>query len=133
MSTLNVRNCPKCGKVFAFAGKPICPRCQEAEEEIFETVRRYIKDNGDESIDQVAEATGVTVKKILRYIKAGKIELIGDDGAIQYPCERCGKLINKGSYCADCAEQMKDSFNKTFKKPEEPKKKKTVLYSRLNR
>lgn len=132
MTTLNVRNCPKCGRIFTFAGNPICPRCQEEEEEVFETVRRYIKDNGNESIEQVAEATGVTVKKILRYIKAGKIELVGCDGGIQYPCERCGKLISKGSYCSSCTNKIKDSLNSNFKKPVEEKKK-TVLYSRLNR
>lgn len=133
MPTLNVRNCPKCGRVFTFVGNPICLKCQEEEEEIFEIVRKYIKDNGNESIEQVSEATGVTVKKILRYIKAGKIELVGSDEGIQYPCERCGTLIHKGSYCDSCTYKIKKNFKNNFKKPETPEKNKTVLYSRLNK
>ena len=42
---MDVRNCPKCGKMFHDTGDGICQNCMKEEEELFQTVRAYIKEN----------------------------------------------------------------------------------------
>ncbi len=134
MAGYSMRNCPKCGNVFTFIRNPICPDCQEIEDQIFETVRRYLKDNGDKTLEEVAEATEVSVKKILKYIKEGKIDIAGNDN-ISYGCENCGKPISVGAYCPSCANKIKNKFNNNFSKPVTPTapKTKSVMYTQQDK
>ncbi len=130
MAGYSMRNCPKCGNVFTFIRNPICSDCQEIEDQIFETVRRYLKDNGDKTLEEVAEATEVSVKKILKYIKEGKIDIAGNEN-ISYPCDNCGKPITSGAYCQSCASKLKNKFSNSFSKPvaQDPAKRKSVMYT----
>lgn len=130
MSYSNMRNCPKCGSVFTFVKSPICSKCQEEEQEIFESVRIYIKENENKTIKEVSEATGVSVKKILAYIKSGKIDLVIDGEKFRYPCKHCGKKIVVGNFCDKCAKKFKEGLQKKTQQKEE---KKIVLNKRLNR
>ncbi len=134
MSGFSMRNCPKCGNVFTFVRNPICQECQAIEDETFETVRHYIKENGDKTLEEVAEATEVSVKKILKYIRDGKIELSSNEG-ISFPCENCGKPISMGRYCAPCAAKIKNKFNANFSKPVDlnTEKPKSVMYTQQNK
>ncbi len=133
MAGFSMRNCPKCGNVFTFVRNPICPECQAKEDEIFESVRFYIKENGSKSIEEVAEATEVSVKKILNYIREGKIELSSNEG-IQLACENCGKPISVGRYCAICASKIKNKFDANFSKPSMGSSRpKSVMYTQQNK
>jgi hypothetical protein len=64
--------------MYEFTGLPIkiCPRCQAAEDEKFETVRAYVRDNKGASVAETAEGTGVPAEQILRYLEDGKLEVI---------------------------------------------------------
>ncbi len=133
MAGFSMRNCPKCGNVFTYIKTPICPDCQEKEEQIFETVRRFLKDNPNKTLQEVADETEVSVKKILKYIREGRIDL--GDSTITFPCENCGKPINRGNYCPDCAKKIKSKFSNNFAKPmaPEPPKKKSVMYTQQDK
>ena len=109
-------NCLKCGKVFnKTSSSPICKACEKEEEEIFETVRKYLEDHPDCSMAELSDATKVTPKKILRYIKEGRIE-ISKSGGIDLRCTQCGKPIKKGRYCDQCVITINQEVSEMFKK-----------------
>ncbi len=133
MNGFSMRNCPKCGNVFTYVRNPICKECQEKEDEIFESVRFYIKENGDKTLEEVAEATDVSIKKILKYIKEGKIEL-ADGTAIELPCDGCGRPIRGGKYCPACADKIKNRFASNFSKPvQQVQQKKSIMYTQQDK
>jgi NMD protein affecting ribosome stability and mRNA decay len=94
-------NCPRCGKVFVKITDPICKDCVKAEEEIFDKVRDYIKENPDKNIKEVAEICEVTVKRILTYIRDGRIDASGGMRG-DITCSKCGKPIITGRMCEKC-------------------------------
>ncbi len=113
---MNIRNCPKCKKAFAFVSSPICPTCEKEENESFERLVEYLKENEGKTIEEVSEATGVSTKKIFKYLKEGRIEATGNfKGSLK--CEKCGVDINVGKYCESCALAVEDTINGMFNKP----------------
>ncbi|MEA1962368.1 MAG: TIGR03826 family flagellar region protein [Bacillota bacterium] len=104
----SLRNCPECGRLFAYTGRNLCPRCMEKEEEDYMVVRRYIRDHRGASIFEVSEETGIEEDKILRFLKEGRLESRGFKNVVQ--CERCGKSINQGRYCESCLQEMSKQF-----------------------
>lgn len=135
MAGFSMRNCPKCGNVFTYISNPICRDCQEIEDGIFETVRSYIKEHNDKTLEEVSNATDVSVKKILKYIKEGKIELAEGTG-ITVPCDGCGKPITKGRYCGACADKIKNKFTSNFQKPSpalQQQRAKSVMYTQQDK
>jgi len=118
---MDVRNCLKCKKVFTYFNSPFCPDCVKEEETVFERVRAYIKENNACTMADVVEATGVSIKKITRYLKEGRIEISkGMEGQGVLDCELCGKEITKGKFCDSCAVKISQDMNVLF---ESPKKK----------
>jgi hypothetical protein len=71
---MEVRNCPRCGKLFNRINSQLCPACTKEEDEIFETVRKFISDNESCTLTELSDGTGVSPKKILRYIREGRLE-----------------------------------------------------------
>jgi flagellar operon protein (TIGR03826 family) len=99
-------NCPRCGRVFTKITKPICNACVKEDEDTFELVRAYIKENPDQTLQQVSDETHVHVKRILQYIRDGRLEAstgMSDDVG----CGQCGKPISKGRFCEVCAGEIK--------------------------
>lgn len=112
---MEMRNCPRCKRIFSYINSPICSDCEKEEEKIFESVREYIKVNPDSSLSIVSEETGVSPKKILKYVKEGKLEISKGMGLHgENKCEQCGKPITKGKYCDTCVikinQQVEDMF-----------------------
>ena len=104
-----IKNCPKCGKLYSDDSGIICAQCRKADMDVYEKVRRYIKDNPDRTIAEVAEATEVSPKKITRYIREGKIEI--SSGMLDdVRCESCGKPITSGRYCPECSMKLSIEF-----------------------
>jgi flagellar operon protein (TIGR03826 family) len=108
-------NCPKCGKVFAKMSDPICESCLKKEEVMFDKVVDFLKEFPDSSLHEVATATDVSVKKIMRYIKEGRIEITaGMKGELR--CAYCGKPIRTGRFCDKCivgiTSEVKEMFTK---------------------
>ncbi len=120
---MDVRNCPKCGKLFTYSNYPICPACKKDEDEKFELLKSYINDNPSCSMIELSENTGVTMKRILKYIKEGRLEISkGMRGELR--CESCGEPIDKGRYCNSCVIKINQQVAEVLKS-NEPKVEKT--------
>ncbi len=106
-------NCIKCKKVFNKISSPICDDCHKKEEETYEKVYQYLKENPDISVPELAEGTGVPEKKIFKYFREGRfVELVGDKSVLT--CEKCGASITAGRYCTSCKMKMGSNINKAF-------------------
>ncbi|MGM0438620.1 MAG: flagellar protein [Bacillota bacterium] len=124
---MGIRNCKRCGKIFHYDGvHKICNNCRMKEEEDFEKVKEYLRENPKSSINTVSDETGVEKKTIIEFIKNDR--LIAEDLEIDVTvkCQRCGKEIKHGKYCESCVTEMKDEIESLTKKGEkELKKRKT--------
>lgn len=102
---MNIKNCKKCGKIYNYDGFSICYHCRNEENEIFQKVREYIYDNSDADINKVSEATEVPTKKILEFLRQGKLE-IKEGSNLILDCERCGEPIKLGRFCNSCVNEI---------------------------
>lgn len=121
----DVRNCRKCGKIFnSFTGSPVCPACKKAEEDEFKKVKDYLYRNPGANLNQISLNLEISIEKIKRFLKDGRLEIVSEEGNMFLECERCGKAINSGRYCEECerdlavnlrsaAEQMKREMGNT--------------------
>lgn len=104
---MNFQNCPKCGKLFNSTASYVCDECRKKEEEKFEEVRLFVKENPDVSISTISKETKVSVGKILGYVRDGRIEIsMGSEDALT--CEKCGKGIVTGRFCVSCANRISE-------------------------
>jgi ribosomal protein S17E len=110
---MGIKNCPKCGKLYSDEVGIVCVKCTKEEADSFEKVRRHIKDNPNMSITEVSEATEVSRKKIIRYIKEGKIE-ISSGFAEDVQCELCSKPVTTGRYCQECTTKMSSELRNSI-------------------
>jgi len=133
---MDIKNCKKCGKVFAYNGHNVCPQCRKEEEEEFKNVKEFIYDNPGATVQMVSEETGVDVKKILRYLKEGKLEIKGDSNLI-LECERCGVSVNTGRFCNKCISELerelKGSMTEKVKSPSQNSRDKMYVADRHKR
>lgn len=118
---MELKNCSKCGRVFAYNGIDVCSRCSSNDEEDFKKVKEYLYDHPGATVSEVSEETGVTEKQILRYLRESRIEIREADNCL-LDCERCGKAIRSGRFCDECVISMKKDFN-TIMKPKTAEKK----------
>lgn len=117
---LKLKNCDKCGRMFqGEEHQKLCSRCNTDADNMFDRVRSYVYDNPDENISAVSEGTGVHKRIILKYIKEGKLIIENPDFGAE--CERCGKSIDSGRFCAACAHELKQGLSAGLKE-DEPKK-----------
>jgi len=98
---MNFKNCPRCGKAFSSSMEIVCPACVKKEAEMFERVYEYVKENPNCSISEVSEACEVSTKRILQYIREGRIEASSgmQDDVV---CSQCGVPIRTGRMCGKC-------------------------------
>jgi flagellar operon protein (TIGR03826 family) len=112
---MEAKNCPRCGRVFTHPTKFVCSNCEKADEEQFQSIKDYIKDNPLVTLGELSEATHVSVKRITQYIRDGRLEVAkGMQGEIG--CERCGKPIQTGRYCPACLLDVGMEINTLFGK-----------------
>lgn len=116
---MDLRNCPECGKVFAYITTNMCPACSKEEEQEFTKVKEYLYKNPKIGIYELAEATEVDEAKIIRWIREGRIEGKSFPGIV-VPCERCGKPIPEGRYCQTCSNELARGFGKFTREAPSP-------------
>lgn len=109
-----IRNCPRCGKIFNYMSNPICGRCIEDEEDEFKRVKGYVYDNPGANMFEVAEITEVSIEKIMRFLREERLEISGGDGNVVLECERCGRAIKTGRFCEPCKDNLQTEFKKEF-------------------
>ena len=77
----------------------------KSDEERYAKVKEYIYDNRGADINEVSDKTGVSVDKVLRYLREGRLEIIGG-GSLILDCERCSRSISTGRFCESCAKEI---------------------------
>lgn len=107
---MQLRNCPICGKIFVYNMKKMCPDCAKKDEDDFEKVRDYLYENPGATIEEVSEQTEVDTKKILEFLKEGRLMLKNENPNL-LRCEICDCPILTGKYCEKCAKDMKKQLN----------------------
>lgn len=106
---MQLRNCRRCGKLFNYVGKPICNECVQQDEKDFELVKAYIYDHPKATITEVSKETGVSVKKITKFLKEERLEL-AEDSPAWLTCESCGVEIRTGRFCKECSMKLKNNI-----------------------
>lgn len=109
-----IRNCPRCGKIFTYISRPICNNCMDLEENEFKIVKEYIYDNPGASISEVAQATEVSVERIMRFLREERLEISSEHSNLMLECERCGRAIKSGRFCENCKVEMNKDFKREF-------------------
>jgi len=102
-------NCPRCGKLFTRTGPPVCPECVKAEAEKYEEVRLYVKENPHVSAQVVSEECNISIKRILHYVREGKLEL-SEGMADLNLCSQCARPIKAGRLCEKCAKSTANAI-----------------------
>lgn len=118
-----LRNCPECKRLFTGGTHDICTDCMKKEEEDYEKVAQYLKKNPKSSIEDVTEETEVTRKKIIKFLKEGKI--LGAEITTGEPllmCSSCGEPITEGKLCRKCADALSQKLKGTQQKHLPPTK-----------
>ena len=97
----NIRNCKRCGKLFLYAGVPICPDCLGKEDEQFRKVKHYIDEHKGAGVQETSDETGVPVDVVVEFLRQGLLATgSGADG--QLVCMVCKKPITRGRLCPRC-------------------------------
>ncbi len=109
-----IRNCPRCGKVFNYIARPICGRCMQDEEEEFKKVKEYIDEYPGANMPEVSDATGISVDKIMRFLRDERLEISGEDSNIFLECERCGRSIRTGRFCDKCKDEIQNELRNSL-------------------
>jgi len=116
-----VRSCPRCKSLFQYiSGDPICQKCKDVEEQEFQIVRKFIRDNPKSTISETSKETKVSTKLIIKFIKQERLE-ISSESPIGIECERCGEIIKSGKFCKECTKELERGFvehKQANKKPE---------------
>jgi len=108
-------NCPRCGKLFAQIKSPLCPACEREDELTFQSLKAYIEEHPDCTLGELSEGTGVNPKKILGFIREGRLETSrGMHGDIR--CEVCNCSITLGRYCHACTIKLNQNLSEMFYK-----------------
>ena len=106
-------NCMKCGKLYSRSASLICPACDKIEEELFDKVRLFLADNPKSFIEEVSETTGVSPKKILKYIREGRL-IVTAGFSNELTCNKCGKPLNTGKLCDKCRISVNQELSKLY-------------------
>ena len=108
---MNVRNCRKCRRLFNYVMGPIlCGKCREEEEEIFQGVKKYVREHVNCGIQEVSEECDVSVAQIRQWLREERL-VLSDESPMGINCERCGKMIKSGKYCEECKAELANNFN----------------------
>lgn len=101
---MQLAKCKWCGKPFQSFGLSFCPKCIQELDEQYRPVRDYLYDNPNATIEEVEEATGVSKRIVLYYLRDGRLQMTNSSGLLR--CEQCGEPINSGRLCDKCASRI---------------------------
>lgn len=126
-----LKNCPECGALFTFLAKDLCDECSKKDEEEYNKVFKFLRQNPCSSILDVSECTGVSRKKIMEFIHDGRISLvtIAVSEEKKLYCRMCNKEIKGGKLCNECADNFREKLKETKKTI--PVQEKEVLTGRM--
>ena len=115
----DVANCPKCGKIFVKALRPVCQLCFKEQEDNFDKVSTFMrkKQNRMASIREVHEKTGVELTVIHQFVREGRLQTKSFPN-LGYPCESCRTIIQEGRICEECKNNITGGLDQLQKEKE---------------
>lgn len=117
---MDVRNCSRCGKIYAYDGFNICLKCRQDDEDDFKKVKEYLYEHPGANIVEIIEKTGVESKKVIEFLRQGRLE-VSDTNNLLLQCEKCGSPIRTGRFCDKCTSEMEREFKKSIGGGRDPK------------
>jgi flagellar operon protein (TIGR03826 family) len=111
---MGIDNCPRCGKLFARNFRDVCPSCIKEIDDEYSLCTEYLRKNRGTTTQELSEATGVSIKQITKFIREGRISLMGAPN-LGYPCEVCGTTIRESHLCGDCRQKLIKETNQLKK------------------
>lgn len=109
--SVKIVTCVDCGRVFAAPDAEICPQCAREQEEQFDRVKEYLKQNrAGGTVSQIAEALDLPERRVVRFLQEGRLTTEHVTG--QYPCASCGEPISEGKYCQACREHLQATMER---------------------
>lgn len=118
-NSMKVKACKKCKNLFeTFKDTDYCPACAHELNKVFNTVKKYIRDNNSAGIHEVSEACHVSPKIIIQWVREERLYFT-EESEIAIPCLKCGNKISIGKYCDKCRNEMKRDLGqmKSYLKP----------------
>lgn len=103
---MNLDNCPRCGRLFVKNLMGLCQPCIKELEHEYEICVKYLRENRGTNIQELSDATEISIKEITRFIREGRIS-IANAPNMMYPCEVCGTLIRDGHMCDSCRNRLR--------------------------
>lgn len=108
---MNLDNCPRCGRLYVKNIMELCQHCLKELEHQYEICVEYLRKNRGITIQELSDATEISIKEITRFIREGRIS-IANAPNMMLPCEVCGTLIRDGHMCDSCRGRLtKDLTN----------------------
>ncbi len=112
---MELMNCRNCKRLFNYiTGERICPGCKSLLEDKFNTVKEFVRENPGKNINQVAEETETSIKQLKQWVREERLTFT-DDSLVGLECERCGRMVHSGRFCASCAGGLADSFTEAYR------------------
>ncbi|PZE19365.1 flagellar protein [Paenibacillus xerothermodurans] len=103
--TLNVDNCPGCGKLYVKNSQGVCIDCIKSIEEQYDKCLEYLREQRNCTITELSAATGVSIKQITKFIREGRISP-RNNANLTYFCEVCGSSIREHTMCEPCRTRL---------------------------
>ncbi|HHW57516.1 MAG TPA: MerR family transcriptional regulator [Clostridia bacterium] len=128
---MEIRNCKRCGKLYTYTGIDLCPKCYRQDEEDFMKVRDYLDAHPSATMLEISQNTQVSTKKIMDFLKEGRLILSSTNINIGLKCERCGKPILTGRFCEECRTKLSRELMKGYLVQPEDKGEETKKGERL--
>lgn len=128
-------NCPRCDTLFMkSAFQPICRECKKEEDSQFHIVREFIrkKENRTATLAEVTENTGVPEKRITQFVREGRL-LVSQMPNFGYPCDQCGKAIQKGKICEACQKNLQNDLKQVEQSEKNKKNSESHTYYTLDK
>lgn len=104
-----MRNCNKCGKIFASSGSLLCSECFETEEEQFQIVKKYLSGHRGASATKVSKETGVPVEVVTEFVRRGHLVGTGFENNNDARCAICKNPVARGRICTECQRALSGS------------------------
>jgi len=104
----SIKQCKRCKQLFHSNGLGYCPECVVAMEQEFVRVKEYVYEHQSANVEEIAEVTEVPEKTILYFLREGRLSISESNGVLT--CQKCGRSIPTGRYCATCTQQLERSL-----------------------
>ena len=111
--TLKFGNCTTCSRPFlkSAPGADQCASCLQKEQQDFEKILKYLREQPSAKLTEICEATGAKESFVLKMLRVGRLQLA--DGVNYLTCNMCGKPIPDGRLCSKCAQSVSNVIKTT--------------------